>query len=92
MQIFYVGVTLMTYLGIKLKLTVLPIDIKFTQVLGIAFLAGYCFTMSIFIANLAFVNNVVYIESSKIGILIGLLISGITGYSILRLSSRIHKK
>ena len=76
----------MTYLGIKLKLTLLPIDIKFIQVLGIAFLAGFGFTMSIFIANLAFAGSMIYIESSKIGILIGSIISGLTGYSILRFS------
>lgn len=83
-----IGVTLMTYLGIKLKLTLLPIDIKFIQVLGIAFLAGFGFTMSIFIANLAFAGSMIYIESSKIGILIGSIISGLTGYSILRFSGK----
>lgn len=83
-----IGVTLMTYLGIKPKFTLLPTDIKFIQVLGIAFLAGFGFTMSIFIANLAFAGSTIYIESSKVGILIGSVISGLTGYSILRFSGK----
>ena len=84
----FVGVALFSYLGIKTKITELPTGVKFKQILGISAIAGVGFTMSIFIANLAFDGDVVSISSAKIGIIIGSLISGIVGYVILRLSSK----
>lgn len=84
----FIGVTLMTFIGVKLKLTELPKDINYKQILGVAFLGGVGFTMSIFIANLAFVGNDTFIDSAKVGILFGSFISGLTGYIVLRFSSR----
>jgi NhaA family Na+:H+ antiporter len=84
----FVGVALFSYIGIKTKITELPSGVNFKQILGISAIAGVGFTMSIFIANLAFDGDAVSISSAKIGIIIGSLISGIVGYSILRLSSK----
>ncbi|MCK4663076.1 MAG: Na+/H+ antiporter NhaA [Bacteroidales bacterium] len=84
----FISVTFMSFLSVKLRLTELPKGVKFRQILGIASLAGVGFTMSIFIANLAFVENTAFIDSAKVGILIGSFISGITGYTILKLSSK----
>ncbi|WP_417610516.1 Na+/H+ antiporter NhaA [Owenweeksia hongkongensis] len=84
----FIGVALFSYLGIKLKITELPVGVKFKQILGISAIAGVGFTMSIFIANLAFGNDAVNINSGKMGIIIGSLISGIIGYTILRLTSK----
>jgi len=81
-------VTLMSFIGVKLKLTALPKNVNFWQIIGIAFLGGVGFTMSIFITNLAFIDNPAFIDSAKVGILIGSLISGLLGYLILRLSSK----
>ena len=83
-----IGVTLMSFIGVKLKLTKLPQDVNFWKILGIASIGGVGFTMSIFIANLAFVNHPEYIDSAKVGILIGSLISGLIGYLILRISCK----
>jgi len=82
------GVTLITWLATKLKLTVMPESIKTSQLVGVAFLAGVGFTMSIFISNLAFVDHPELMNSAKIGIISGSLISGITGFLILRLTSK----
>ncbi len=84
----FVGITFMSFLGVKLKIAELPKGINFMQIIGVAILAGVGFTMSIFIANLAFNDLPTYIDSAKIGILIGSFISGIIGYTILRLSSK----
>jgi len=84
----FIGVALFSYLGIKLKLTELPSGIIFKQILGIATIAGVGFTMSIFIGNLAFNGDLISINSVKVGVIIGSLISGIIGYTILRLSSK----
>jgi NhaA family Na+:H+ antiporter len=84
----FIGVALFSYLGIKFKLIELPSGIKFKQILGISAIAGVGFTMSIFIGNLAFEGNLISINSAKVGIIIGSIISGILGYSILLLTSK----
>ena len=87
----FVGISLMSFLGVKLKITELPKGVNFKQIIGVAILAGVGFTMSIFIANLAYMGAPTFIDSAKIGILIGSFISGIIGYIILRLSSKTIK-
>jgi NhaA family Na+:H+ antiporter len=84
----FVGVALFSYLGIKAKITELPRGVRFKQILGISAIAGVGFTMSIFIDNLAFYGDIVSIDSAKVGIIIGSLISGIVGYLIIRLPSK----
>ena len=83
----FIGVALFSYLGVRLKITELPSGVNFNQILGIAFIAGVGFTMSIFIDNLAFYGDLISINSVKIGIIIGSLASGILGYIVLRFSS-----
>lgn len=82
-----IGVTAFSYIGIKLGVAEMPGGSNFKQITGIAFLAGVGFTMSIFIANLAFSGQLFYLDSAKIGILAGSLISGIIGYILLRNTS-----
>jgi len=86
-----IGITLLSWIGVKLKIATLPDDIDFLQIAGIAILAGVGFTMSIFIANLAFSNNLVFVDSAKVGILIGSVVSGFVGYSVLRWRGGIEK-
>jgi len=83
----FIGVTATSYLGLKLKLVALPKNVKFKQILGMGFLAGVGFTMSIFIANLAFAEDPTHINSAKVGIIIGSLISGLMGYAVLKVTS-----
>jgi NhaA family Na+:H+ antiporter len=83
-----IGIALFTFLSTKFGLSKLPDDINFKQIIGVGFLAGIGFTMSIFIANLAFTDNNALIDASKIGIIIGSVIAGIIGYVILRIVKR----
>lgn len=78
-----VGISSIIFLSKKLKFIDIPIDISSRQIIGVAFLGGIGFTMSIFIASLAFIDNPIYLDSAKIGILIGSIISAICGYFIL---------
>lgn len=87
-----IGITLMSFVSIKLKWAQLPSNTNFIQILGVAILAGVGFTMSIFIANLAFYEEVIYINSSKVGVLAGSVISGIIGFLVLRWSGRNQAK
>lgn len=58
--------------------------------LGMSLLCGIGFTMSLFIVNLSFEDNLIR-EEAKIGILIASLISGILGYYVLRYATRFPK-
>ncbi len=84
----FVGVALASYLGVKLKITELPKGVNFKHILGISAIAGVGFTMSIFIDNLAFAGDALRIDTIKIGIIIGSVIAGITGYSILKFTNK----
>ena len=72
------GILLFSYVGVLLGLCALPPGLKWKNILGAGLLAGIGFTMSIFIALLAFKDGT-FINNSKIAILIGSLISGIAG-------------
>ncbi len=83
-----IGITLFSWLGVRLGFAELPEEVNFKQLIGIALLAGVGFTMSIFVASLAFYGNEFLLDSAKAGILVGSLIAGISGYLVLRLSDR----
>jgi NhaA family Na+:H+ antiporter len=73
------GILSFIYLAVKLKLTELPKDVNWNQLLGVGFLGGIGFTMSIFITLLAFDDSQI-INNSKFMILIASFISGTIGF------------
>ncbi|MDH7604933.1 MAG: Na+/H+ antiporter NhaA [Melioribacter sp.] len=79
------GITILSYAGVKLRLCQLPSELKWKNIIGVGFIAGIGFTMSIFITLLAY-ENIQIINSSKIAILLASLIAGTIGYIILRLT------
>ncbi len=85
-----VGILGFVFLACALKLCKLPSDIDWKQMLGVGFLGGIGFTMSIFIALLAFdpVVHQDYINNSKFMILIASLCSAIAGFFYLSLIYR----
>ena len=83
-----IGVTLFAWMAVKFGFAELPEEVNFKQVIGVSLLAGVGFTMSIFVANLAFFGNDYLLDSAKAGILIGSLIAGVSGYLVLRMGSK----
>jgi len=83
-----IGINLLSYLAIKLKISSLPEDSQWSQIIGVGFLAGIGFTMSIFISLLSFPDQINIQDEAKISILIASFVSGILGYGILRLTSK----
>jgi Na+:H+ antiporter, NhaA family len=83
-----IGVFVFSYLSIKLKLAQMPSNSSLTMFYGVAVLTGIGFTMSLFVGNLAFVNNTQHIDGVKIGVLTGSLLSTLLGYIMLLLSSK----
>jgi len=79
-----VGITLFSYLAVRLGLAQLPAELSWRHIYGMGWLAGIGFTMSLFIAHLAF-GDEGFLELSKIGILTASLIAGVAGWLILRL-------
>ncbi len=81
-----VGVMLLAFLAVKTGLAALPSGVTWQHVLGVSFLTGIGFTMSIFIANLAFGPGEL-LDSAKVGILAASLVSGVLGaVTLLRLA------
>jgi Na+:H+ antiporter, NhaA family len=78
------GVFLFSFIAVATGICALPAGMKWKQVLGIGFLAGIGFTMSIFITLLAYSDELMITES-KISILLASLVSGILGYTWLHL-------
>ena len=82
-----IGITLFTWVASRLGLGELPAGVTWRQVLGVSLLAGIGFTMSIFIAGLAFKDSEETLYVAKSGIFLGSLIAGIAGFILLRLGS-----
>ena len=83
-----IGVLLFSYISIKLKIAEPPSGSNWLCLYGVSILTGIGFTMSLFVGNLAFVENIQYIDGVKIGVLTGSLLSTIFGYLILLLGSK----
>ena len=81
-----IGISLFSFIAVKLGLAELPDGVNAWQILGVSILAGVGFTMSIFIANLAFADQLVLTDSAKIGIIVGSLVSGVVGAVVLKVS------
>lgn len=79
------GIFLLSFLAVSFGLCKLPSDINWKSVLGVGFLAGIGFTMSIFITLLAFDNDIMVINNSKLVILLSSLMAGLIGFVSLKL-------
>jgi NhaA family Na+:H+ antiporter len=79
------GICLFSFIGVSIGLCSLPSDLKWKNIIGIGFMGGIGFTMSILIALLAFDIPAILI-SSKIAIIAGSIISATIGLIWLRLT------
>ena len=81
------GIVLFIALGVLLRLVSLPRGVTWAQVTGVACACGIGFTMSLFIAGLAFEHGSgAYFAGDRLGILIGSAASAILAYALLRFS------
>ena len=82
------GVFIFSYVSIKLKIAQMPNNSNWFNFYGVGILTGIGFTMSLFIGNLAFANDLQYIDGVKIGVLVGSLMSTLFGYFLLLIFSK----
>jgi NhaA family Na+:H+ antiporter len=75
------GVMLFSWIAVKLGLASLPAEVSWRQILGVAWLAGIGFTMSLFVGSLAFGESPLY-DAAKVGILVGSALAGIVGWRV----------
>ena len=80
------GVFLFSYISIKMKIAQMPNNSNWFNFYGVGILTGIGFTMSLFVGNLAFVENMQYIDGVKIGVLTGSLLSTLAGYFLILLT------
>lgn len=78
------GINIFSFLAIRFKLGELPAFSAWKEMIGVGFLAGIGFTMSIFVSLLAFPGNIENQDISKISILFASVLSGIVGFIILK--------
>jgi Na+:H+ antiporter, NhaA family len=83
-----IGVLLFSYVSIKFKFAELPNNSSWLSLYGVSVLTGIGFTMSLFVGNLAFAENIQYMDGVKIGVLSGSLLSTVFGYLLLLMSSK----
>lgn len=76
------GIFGVSWLAVKIKLAKLPYQVTWWHIYGIALICGIGFTMSLFIASLAFEDNELT-ALVRLGVFTGSILSGIAGYSIL---------
>ncbi|MBU2753405.1 Na+/H+ antiporter NhaA [Acidithiobacillus sp. CV18-2] len=74
----FVGISLVSWLAVRLRIAKLPQGVAWRHLLGAAWLAGIGFTMSLFISQLAFTQTELR-EEAKVGILAASLLAGIIG-------------
>lgn len=79
------GIITILFIAIKLGWCKLPNDLNWKSILGVGFLAGIGFTMSIFITLLAFENETI-INNAKFIILLASLVAGLIGFISLKLT------
>ena len=80
------GVFIFSYVAIKTKIAQMPNNTSWYNFYGVGVLTGIGFTMSLFVGNLAFAENMQYMDGVKIGVLTGSLLSTLFGYFLILLT------
>ena len=80
------GVFVFSYVSIKIKIAQMPNNANWFNLYGVGILTGIGFTMSLFVGNLAFAENMQYMDGVKIGVLTGSLLSTLAGYFLILLT------
>ncbi|MCB7038641.1 Na+/H+ antiporter NhaA [Eggerthella sinensis] len=85
------GIMLMSFAIVKSKLASLPENVNWFHMLGASILGGVGFTMAIFVANLAFTDEM-HIATAKLAILAASLLAGVLGFVFLMLQAKAAQK
>jgi Na+:H+ antiporter, NhaA family len=78
-----IGIVVLAWLAVRVGLAKLPEGVDWKAVLGVGLLGGIGFTMSLFIANLAFAQSVDVLDQAKLGVLAASVAAGLVGLATL---------
>ena len=84
------GIAVMSWLAVRLGLAELPRGVRWGHILGAGMLGGIGFTMSIFVANLAFTDPAIA-SAAKAAVLSASVVSGVAGYLVLARYCRVTR-
>jgi Na+:H+ antiporter, NhaA family len=79
-----VGISVFAWLAVRSRAAVLPHGVSWRAIVGVSFLGGIGFTMSLFIGTLGFGEGSPLLDSAKIGILAASILAGLAGWLVLR--------
>ena len=82
------GVFIFSYISVKLKFAEMPSNANWLKFYGVGVLTGIGFTMSLFVGNLAFMDQMNEMDGVKIGVLTGSTLSAVFGYFLLILATK----
>ncbi len=82
------GVFIFSYISIKTGFAQMPNNSNWFTLYGVGILTGIGFTMSLFVGNLAFIDNTQYIDGVKLGVLSGSFLSTLFGYFLILITSK----
>jgi NhaA family Na+:H+ antiporter len=85
-----IGISLFSWVSVRFRLARLPEGTRFAHIVGTAALAGIGFTMSLFIAQLAFRDEPFFLDTAKASILAASTVAGIVGFVSLYLIGRVN--
>lgn len=78
-----IGIMLISFLVVSLKICVLPSHITWKQYYGMSIIMGIGFTMSLFVGSLSF-DNATHLIITRVGVIVGSMLSGVCGYFFLK--------
>ncbi len=81
-----IGITFFSWLAVRLGISIKPKGSSWLSFAGLGLLGGIGFTMSIFIASLAYAKAPEILNQAKIGIFIGSIVAGFAGFFLLKYS------
>ena len=82
------GIFITTWIGMKMPFTTRPKELNNLSLLGLSAAAGIGFTVALFITNLAYKENLIFADESKIGVLFASLAAGVIGLLLLHFGTK----
>jgi NhaA family Na+:H+ antiporter len=86
-----IGITLFTWIAVKIGIAQLPVNVTWRQLFSASWLTGIGFTMALFITNSAF-KDPFMLNQAKLGIIFASLVAGLIGYALLLVTSPTHSE
>ena len=83
-----IGITLLAWAAVRMGMAALPHSVRWGQIHAVSWLGGIGFTMSLFVANLAFGEGSALLDAAKIGVLTASVIAATVGWILLRRKPR----